>query len=137
MDEGADHGLAPERIARQLASSLDRLGVERVELYLAHEFDPDVPLTETFAAFEEHTAAGRIGAYGVSNFDARQLAEAIAAGRPEAVQNAHSLLQREDEEVLSLCAANGVAYLAFGPLSGRMADRQVPARARRSRRARG
>jgi aryl-alcohol dehydrogenase-like predicted oxidoreductase len=118
MDEGADHGLAPERIARQLASSLDRLGVEQVELYLAHEFDPDTPLTETFAAFEEHRAAGRFAAYGVSNFDAQQLTDAVAAGRPQAVQNAHSLLQREDEDVLSLCATHGLAYLAFGPLSG-------------------
>jgi aryl-alcohol dehydrogenase-like predicted oxidoreductase len=118
MNEGADRGLAPDRIARQLASSLDRLGVERVELYLAHEFDPDTPLTDTFAAFEEHEAAGRIGAYGVSNFDAAQLADAIAAGHPQAVQNAHSVLQREDEEVLELCAANRLAYLAFGPLSG-------------------
>ena len=47
MDEGADFGLAPERIERQLASSLERLGVDRVELYLAHEFDPDVPLDES------------------------------------------------------------------------------------------
>ncbi len=118
MGEGADHGLAPERVARQLASSLDRLGVDRVELYLAHEFDPDTSLADTFAAFEDHQAAGRIGAYGVSNFDAAQLTEAIAVGRPEAVQNAHSLLQPESEDVLSLCAANALAYLAFGPLSG-------------------
>jgi aryl-alcohol dehydrogenase-like predicted oxidoreductase len=118
MSEGADHGLAPDRIARQLASSLDRLGVDHVELYLAHEFDAGTQLADTFAAFEEHRGAGRIGAYGVSNFDARQLADALTVGQPEAVQNAHSLLQREDEEVLSLCATNGVAYLAFGPLSG-------------------
>src|SRR5205085_3081513 len=44
MDASADHGLSPERIERQLWSSLERLGVERVDLYLAHDFDPDVPL---------------------------------------------------------------------------------------------
>ena len=43
MDDGADQGLAPERIARQLDSSLERLGVDHVELYLAHDFDPDMP----------------------------------------------------------------------------------------------
>ena len=42
MDTGADHGLAPARINRQFQSSLERLGVDRVELYLAHEFDPEV-----------------------------------------------------------------------------------------------
>ena len=44
VEAGADHGLKPDRIARQLRSSLDRLGVGHVELYLAHEYDPDVPL---------------------------------------------------------------------------------------------
>ena len=53
MAAGADRGLAPGRIARQLRSSLDRLGVDHVELYLAHDFDPDVPLADTFGAFEQ------------------------------------------------------------------------------------
>src|SRR5439155_425749 len=44
MEAGADHGLAPARVRRQLESSLGRLGVERVELFLTHEPDPDVPL---------------------------------------------------------------------------------------------
>src|SRR5499433_2307268 len=70
MQAGADHGLRPERIARQLHTSLDRLGVDHVELYLAHEFDPDVPLSETIGAFEQARAGGTIGAYGVSNFTA-------------------------------------------------------------------
>ena len=48
MDAGADSGLAPERVARQLDSSLERLGVEYVELYLAHEFDPSVALADTY-----------------------------------------------------------------------------------------
>jgi 1-deoxyxylulose-5-phosphate synthase len=119
MDADADSGLAPERIERQLQSSLERLGVESVELYLAHDFDPDVPLTETFAAFEEALSAARIRAYGVSNFDAAGLRAALAAGRPQAVQNARSLLHRDDDaELLPLCAERAVSYLAFGPLAG-------------------
>src|SRR6202042_1187643 len=47
MDSGADHGLGPGGIGRGLESSLERLGVEQVDLYLAHEFDPDVPLDES------------------------------------------------------------------------------------------
>ena len=119
MAPGADHGLKPDRIARQLRSSLDRLGVDRVELYLAHEYDPDVPLAESLRVLDAAQADGLIGAYGVSNFDASQLTAALAAGTPQAVQNSYSLLARQDErELLPLCAARGVAYLAFGPLAG-------------------
>jgi aryl-alcohol dehydrogenase-like predicted oxidoreductase len=119
MADGADRGLAPERIARQLRGSLDRLGVDQVELYLAHDFDPDVPLAETFGAFEQARAQGTAGAYGVSNFDAAQLAAALAAGAPQAIQNSYSLLDRGDAAgLLDLCAGRGVAYLAFSPLAG-------------------
>jgi aryl-alcohol dehydrogenase-like predicted oxidoreductase len=119
MSAGADFGLSPERIVRQLEGSLERLGVERVDLYLAHEFDPDVPLSETLAAFEELRASGLIGAYGVSNFGAAQLRGAIAAGAPQAVQNSYSLLDRGDaDEVLPLCAQHQVSYLVFSPLAG-------------------
>ena len=119
MQAGADHGLRPERIARQLRMSLERLGVDHVELYLAHEFDPDVPLAESFGALEEARTRGTIGAYGVSNFDAPQLTAALAAGAPQAIQNSYSLLTSQDEgDVLTLCAERQVAYLAFSPLAG-------------------
>jgi aryl-alcohol dehydrogenase-like predicted oxidoreductase len=119
MQPGADHGLRPERIARQLLASLDRLGVDQVDLYLAHDFDHDVPIAETIGAFEEAVAHGAVQAYGVSNFNAGQLSAALNAGSPAAVQNGHSLLQRGDEEkLLPLCARHSVAYLAFSPLAG-------------------
>ena len=54
-------------------------------------------LAETFGAFGAAQAAGLIGSYGVSNFDARQLAAALAAGTPRAIQNSYSLLTRQDE----------------------------------------
>ena len=119
MRAGADHGLKPERIARQLPASLERLGVDHVELYLAHEFDPDVPLSETIGAFEQARADGTVGAYGVSNFTATQLDSSLAAGAPSAIQNSYSLLARQPEQdVLALCAARGVSYGAFSPLAG-------------------
>ncbi len=119
MEAGADRGLAPKRIARQLGTSLERLGVDHVELYLTHEFDPEVPLEESFGAMEQAQAEGVIRAYGVSNFTVPQLASALAKGAPEAVQNSYSLLTRDDEQdLLALCAERKVAYLAFGPLAG-------------------
>jgi aryl-alcohol dehydrogenase-like predicted oxidoreductase len=119
MEEGADQGLGAHRIERQLRSSLERLGVERVDLYLAHEFDPDTPLEETLGVFAQARQKRRIGAYGVSNFDAPQLASALKAGPPAAIQNSHSLFDRADEaEVLPLSAARNVAYCAFSPLAG-------------------
>jgi aryl-alcohol dehydrogenase-like predicted oxidoreductase len=117
MGPGEDHGLAPARLRRQLASSLERLGVERVDLYLTHEPDPGVPLGETLDALDELVAAGQIGAYGGSNVDGRVLRE--AAGRYRWVQNSYSLLERGDEaEVLPLCAADGLGYTPFSPLAG-------------------
>ena len=119
MRAGADHGLKPERITRQLQASLERLGVGYVELYLAHDFDPDVPLPDTLGAFEQARAGGAIGAYGVSNFTAAQLDASLAAGAPSAVQNSYSLLARQDStDVLALCAERDVSYLAFSPLAG-------------------
>ena len=119
MEEGADSGLAPGRVRRQLESSLERLGVDSVELYLAHEPDPGTPAAETVGVLEEAAASGKIGAWGVSNVGAAELREALREGRPALVQNSFSLLDRGDEdEVIPLCAEHGVAYQAFGPLAG-------------------
>jgi aryl-alcohol dehydrogenase-like predicted oxidoreductase len=119
MEAGADRGLSRARIERQLASSLERLGTDRVDLYLAHEFDPEVALDDTLGAFEGLVESGLIGAYGVSNFSARQLEDAAAAGSPACVQNSFSLLERADEEaLLLLCRERDIAYVAFGPLAG-------------------
>ena len=125
VSEGADHGLARARILRQIDTSLARLGVERVGLYLAHEFDPDVPQEETLRAFDELVRAGKVGAVGVSNFGAEELAEAVelseleGLARYELVQNSFSLLDRDDEEtVFPVCREHGLGYEAFGPLAG-------------------
>jgi 1-deoxyxylulose-5-phosphate synthase len=123
--EGADHGLARARILRQIDTSLARLGVERVGLYLAHAFDRDVPQEETLRAFDELVRAGKVGAVGVSNFSAEQLAKAVELSeleglvRYELAQNSFSLLDRDDEEtVFPVCREHGLAYEAFGPLAG-------------------
>jgi len=119
MAEGDDNGLAPARIRRQLESSLRRLGLERVDMYLTHDWDPDVPIAETAGALDELVAAGKIGAYGLSNVDGAQLVEALDAGAFGWVQNSYSLLDREAEhEVLPLCAERGLGFTPFSPLAG-------------------
>ena len=119
MSAGADHGLAPARIERQLRSSLERLGVDGVDVYLAHDFDPDQPLAETTAAFDALVGCGDARSYGVSNFDGAQLEAALTDGRPAVVENSYSLLERGDASgVLPLCREHDLGYLAFGPLAG-------------------
>ncbi len=118
MGEGQDQGLARARITRQLESSLDRLGVDAVDLYLAHEFDPDVPVEETVSTFEGLIQLGLIKAYGVSNFDAEELGAALAIGKPATVQNSYSLLDRADDRVAQLCAERGISYTPYSPLAG-------------------
>ena len=123
--EGEDGGLARARILRQIDTSLERLGIERVGLYMAHAFDPDVPQEETLRAFHELVRAGKVGAIGASNFSAEQLAEAVELAqlegltRYEWVQNSLSLLDLNDTETLfPVCREHGLGYEAFGPLAG-------------------
>jgi 1-deoxyxylulose-5-phosphate synthase len=119
MDAGQDRGLRRDRILRQIETSLERLGVDRVDFYLAHEFDPDVPLEETLGAFQELVGRGLVRAYGLSNFSMGQVEDAADLGRPQLVQNELSLIAREDEaELLAFCAERGIAYQAFSPLGG-------------------
>ena len=119
MHEGADHGLAPERVERQLRSSLERLGVEQVDIYLTHEFDPDVAPGLVVETLERLHEQGRVRAIGVSNYDAAQLRETLDAGPVDAIQNSYSLLVRGDEaELIPLCARERVGYTAFSPLAG-------------------
>jgi aryl-alcohol dehydrogenase-like predicted oxidoreductase len=119
MDAGEDYGLAPARVKRQVESSLRRLGVERIDLYLTHAPDPEVPIAETAGALDELVAAGMIGAYGMSNVNGAELREALAAGAFDWVQNSYSMLDREvEQEVLPLCGEHGLGFTPFSPLAG-------------------
>jgi aryl-alcohol dehydrogenase-like predicted oxidoreductase len=121
----ADRGLSRERILRQIEGSLERLGVERVDLYLIHAPDPDTPLEETLGAFDELVRAGKVGAIGASNVDRAYLEEALAISEREGfvrfgwVQNSYSLLERDAENgVLAFCAERGLGFTPFSPLAG-------------------
>jgi aryl-alcohol dehydrogenase-like predicted oxidoreductase len=112
-----DRGLRPARIARQIEGSLSRLGVERVELYMTHEPDPETPLEETLGALESLVRAGKIAAFGACNIKGPQIAE--ARGAFGWVQNSYSLLDRGAEtDVLPVCAREGIGFTPFSPLAG-------------------
>src|SRR3546814_21072517 len=74
MGEG---GLKPDRIRAAVQGSLDRLGVDVIDLYFAHKDDPDVPLDEMLGAFGELIDAGTVRAIGASNYSAERLGEAL------------------------------------------------------------
>lgn len=79
--EGAPHRLGAEHIARDLGESLDRLGLARIDLYWLHRDDPARPVEGILTALEAHRAAGRIRAYGASNWSQERLEEAAACAR--------------------------------------------------------
>jgi 1-deoxyxylulose-5-phosphate synthase len=125
MTEGADRGLSRHRIGRQVETSLERLGLERIPLYMAHAPDPDTAIEETLTAFDELVRAGKVAAVGASNYTAEQLAEAVeiseleGLARYEWIQNSFSLLDRDDSQsVFPVCHEHGLGYEAFGPLAG-------------------
>ncbi|MEX2210642.1 MAG: aldo/keto reductase [Gaiellaceae bacterium] len=112
----ADRGLAPERIRHELRGSLERLGLDSVDVYLLHEPDPETPLEATLATLDELLQEGLVGAVGASNVDVKYLERGLET--LTWVQNSYSLLDRESEGVLALCAREGLSFAAFGPLAG-------------------
>ncbi|MDX6508450.1 MAG: hypothetical protein QOG81_202 [Gaiellaceae bacterium] len=125
MGEGEDHGLAPARVIRQLDSSLERLGVDQVDMYVLHAWDVDTPIAETLGALAELMQAGKVRAIGASNISEAQLQESLDASaehglpRFEWVQNEYSLLHRDPEDgVFALCERDGLGFTPFSPLAG-------------------
>ncbi|PPG30819.1 alcohol dehydrogenase [Pseudoclavibacter sp. RFBG4] len=124
-------GLSADNVRAAVDDSLERLGVERIDLYYAHRDDPDTPIAETAAVFSELVDAGKITAIGVSNYSAPRLREWLAAvenGRlhqPTALQPEYNLLERDIEgELLPLAREAGIGVvpyfaLAHGFLTGK------------------
>ena len=120
-----DEGLSRQHIRSQIDASLARLRTDRVDLYLAHEPDPDVPLAESVATFDELIRAGKIRNYGLSNFPGARLQTAIAAAtagghaEPVNLQSSFSLLDRSAAaDAFAICGRHGVGFTAFSPLAG-------------------
>jgi aryl-alcohol dehydrogenase-like predicted oxidoreductase len=120
-----DYGLRRERVLREIEGSLERLGVERVPMYLTHEPDPSTPIEETLRALDELVRGGKVEAIGASNVSADQLSEALEASdagglaRFDWVQNELNLLRPdEQDEVLAICRSEGLGFTPFSPLAG-------------------
>lgn len=120
-----DRGLSRRHLKRQVERSLKRLGVERLDMFLMHEPDPETPLEETLGALDDLIHAGKIHYIGASNIEAWRLAKALGVSdknrvnRFEWVQNSYSLLERAPErDVFPLCAEEGLGFTPFSPLAG-------------------
>ncbi len=103
---------------RSCEQSLSRLRTDHLDCYLLH-WPGSHPLQDTIAAFEKLREDGKIRSWGVSNFDERELAEALAIAGPSKIacnQVLYHLEQRDIEHaVLPWCAANGVAVVGYTP----------------------
>jgi len=114
-------GLSPATIRRGIEGSLERLGVERVDLYYAHRDDPGTPLEETLGAFDELSREGKIGYAAASNYSAARLQEALRVGADEgmasyvALQPHYNLMEREgyEGELAGLCERHGLACIPY------------------------
>jgi hypothetical protein len=113
--------LEPWRIEKAAEASLKRLGVETIDLYYAHQDDPDTPMEDVIEAFDRLVEAGKVRILGASNFTAERLARALAlagemgAHRYEVLQNEFHLLERGklEGELQRLCLAETIGVLPF------------------------
>ena len=118
-----DAGLTRTHLTRALDASLRRLGVDAVDLYQAHAWDPLTPLEETLGFFDDAVRAGKIRYAGVSNFVGWQLQKAaLLAGDAAPIvtlQPQYNLLVRDIElEILDVCRNEGIGVLPWSPLAG-------------------
>ena len=101
---------------RACEASLRRLGTDRIDLYLLH-WRREVPLAETVAGFEQLVAAGKIRAWGVSNFNVGDLEDLPAGSVPAANQILYNLTRRGPEaDLLPYCAVAKISVMAYSPV---------------------
>jgi aryl-alcohol dehydrogenase-like predicted oxidoreductase len=120
-----DSGSGRRHLTRAVDASLRRLGVDVIDLYQLHGWDPGTPIEETLATLDHLVAAGKVRYVGVSNFTGFQLATAVAVGRClgwapiVSLQPQYNLLAREIEwELVPFCLEEGLGLLPWSPLGG-------------------
>jgi aryl-alcohol dehydrogenase-like predicted oxidoreductase len=120
-----DVGTSRRHLTRALDDSLGRLGVEQIDLYQLHAWDPITPLEETLRFLDDSVSRGKIGYYGFSNFLGWQLTKAVHVARahgwnpPVSLQPQYSLLVRDIEaEIVPAALDAGIGLLPWSPLGG-------------------
>jgi aryl-alcohol dehydrogenase (NADP+) len=120
-----DSGAGRAHLENAVDASLDRLGVDVIDLYQVHAWDPAIPLVETLDALTDMVDAGKVRHVGVSNYTAPQLATAATTARLTgrapivSLQPQYSLLERTIElDVVPTCLEEGIGILPWSPLGG-------------------
>jgi aryl-alcohol dehydrogenase-like predicted oxidoreductase len=120
----------PEYLRQAIDGSLQRLGLDHVDLYYQHRVDPDVPVEETFGALGELVSAGKVRYLGISEAAPDTIRRAHNTHPLSAVQTEYSLFSRdvEDNGVLDTVRELGIGFVAYSPigrgfLSGRIRSR--------------
>jgi aryl-alcohol dehydrogenase-like predicted oxidoreductase len=118
-------GLSRRHLTRALDASLRRLGLDSVDLYQVHSWDPVTPLAETLRTLDGFVRSGKIGYYGFSNFTGWQLTKAVHTARelglaePVTLQPQYSMIVREIEwEIVPAALDAGLGLLPWSPLGG-------------------
>jgi aryl-alcohol dehydrogenase-like predicted oxidoreductase len=107
----------PEVIKRVVDGSLQRLGVETIDLYYQHRVDPEVPIEDVAGAVKELIEAGKVKHFGMSEAAAGTIRRAYAVQPVTAVQSEYSLWwRRPQEEVLAACEELGIGFVPYSPL---------------------
>jgi pyridoxine 4-dehydrogenase len=107
----------PEILRDQVDQALRRLRVERIELLQLHRIDPETPLADQLGTLRDLQLAGKVGRLGLSEVTVDELARARELVEVVSVQNRYSLLDREHEPVLRVCAEAGIAFLPWRPVA--------------------
>ncbi|MEY7849665.1 aldo/keto reductase [Natrarchaeobius sp. A-rgal3] len=123
--EDGGGGLSRKAIEQDLEGSLERLGMETIDLYQTHRWDYDTPIEETLRALDDAVRQGSVRYVGTSSMWTHQFANALHASerlgleRFVSMQNHYNLVYREEErEMLPLCADGGVGVIPWSPLAG-------------------
>jgi aryl-alcohol dehydrogenase-like predicted oxidoreductase len=140
-----EKGLSRAHILRSAERSLNRLQVDVIDLYQAHQDDPGTPLEETLVAFGELVAQGKVRAIGASNYSAARLAEALKVSREknlpryESLQPDYNLVDRAgyEAELEPLCAQEGLGVIPYYSLAAGFLTGKYRTEADLSKSARG
>jgi aryl-alcohol dehydrogenase-like predicted oxidoreductase len=108
----------PEHLREACDGSLRALGTECIDLYQLHSPDPEVPFEDQVGALSRLREQGKVAAIGLCNVGRRHIAAARAITPIASVQNRYSTISRESENVLRLCEAEQIPFLAWSPLEG-------------------